>query len=277
MKIYKVLMLLLLLPLMISGISSGEVNSNPSELDNSRMGWFELVTPDLEASKNFYSQLLGWEFKEIEKGGRKMAIVYHNGKPMAGVIEVKGANASVWIRAIAVKDLKETTAAIGKVGGKLVLNPAKIKDREMLALFEGPQGEEFAAVQYAGMDNQQSREEFEGCLVWSELWSSDPAAASAFYGGVFGLEVREDQFDDRPYWTFTKDQQPVAGMIGNPVTNQGSRWVPYVLHSNPADIIAKAVSLGGQALLTPTSEVRDAQVGILTDPHGAVVCVQSAR
>ena len=63
-------------------------------------------------------------------------------------------------------------------------------------------------------------------------------------------------------------------MIKNPVTNQGTQWVPYVKMNDPVSVVNTAKGSSGSVLLTPTSKIRDGKIGIIQDPHGAIIAIQ---
>lgn len=87
--------------------------SSPAYKHN-QVVWYDLVTPNMDGAKEFYGSILGWTFSDYRVGGRKYVIAYNNSKPVAGMIEVKEANKSVWIPAVSVKDIVATSTMAKK-------------------------------------------------------------------------------------------------------------------------------------------------------------------
>lgn len=236
--------------------------------------WHDLVTPDLDASEAFYSRVFGWTFKRAEARGLRLATVYREGKPIAGVIEVPKANSAVWLKAMVVINIKEQIQRVEAKGGKVLLPMASVPGRGRQAVLEGPDGEEFSFVADPEGGLLQRQQEGDRAWGWSELWADDPQEAKAFYEEVFGVAMEEVEFEGNPYWVFTRGEDKLAGMIKNPITNQGTRWVPYVRSDDPGAVISAAEASGAFIILPPRAEVRQGKVGIFQDPQGAVVCVQ---
>lgn len=236
--------------------------------------WHDLVTPDLDKSMTFYTAVFGWTFKAIKVKGLRLAAIYAGSERIGGAIEVPGANTAVWVKAIVVDDLDRGIGLVERNGGRVILPPAAIPGRGTQVIMEGPEGEEFSFI--GNVDPSFSRVTLmeDTHLAWSELWADTPENSKNFYEAVFNVVTQESDVDDRPYWVFQSGARKVAGMIQNPVTNQGTQWIPYVLTSDPSGVVENARSGGAFIVLEPAPEVRDGKVGIFQDPLGALVCVQ---
>ena len=83
--------------------------------------WNELITPDQRASGNFYSQLFGWERKEVDAGPLfgLYTIFQRNGRDIAGMmnptIDYTRNMGARWNAYIAVDDI-DASAARAKGG-----------------------------------------------------------------------------------------------------------------------------------------------------------------
>ena len=91
--------------------------------------WNELITPDQQASGNFYSQLFGWDRKEVDAGPPFgfYTIFQRNGKDVAGMM-----NATIdytrnigarWYGYIAVDDIDASAARAKELGGTIIAGP----------------------------------------------------------------------------------------------------------------------------------------------------------
>ncbi len=110
-----------------------------------------------------------------------------------------------------------------------------------------------------------------GRPCWVDLGTSDPAAAHAFYGQLFGWDVDVDPRPDAGgYAQFTHDGHKVAGV--GPIFTEGMppTWTTYVATAD-ADATAAAVEAAGGMVLVPPMDVLDAgRMVIFAGPDGAV-------
>ncbi|WP_224489675.1 VOC family protein [Robertkochia flava] len=236
--------------------------------------WHDLVTPDLDSSMAFYSAVFGWTFKDVEVKGLRLATIYSGDMRIGGVIEVPGANSAVWIKAILVDNLKKRVDIVQKSGGRVVLPPAEIPGRGTQVIMEGADGEEFSFIGNADAGFAAGMVTGNNHWLWSELWADSPESSQSFYEAVFGVNTESTSANEKPYWVFHSGDTKLAGMIQNPITNEGTQWVPYVQSEDPPGSIAKAKEEGAFIVLEPAAEVRNGNVGIFQDPQGAMVCVQ---
>jgi predicted enzyme related to lactoylglutathione lyase len=110
-----------------------------------------------------------------------------------------------------------------------------------------------------------------GTPCWVDLFSSDPAASKAFYGGLFGWTSVDAGEEYGGYVTFSAAGQGVAGMMGN--DGQSGRpdvWSTYISTADIDKTVALAAESGGQ-VISPTMQVADlGSMAMLADPAGAV-------
>ncbi len=238
--------------------------------------WHDLITPDLEASKSFYGGLFGWTFSDTNFKGLRYSTIYNAGKVIGGMIEVKTAKNSTWISALPL-DNSSLNARIKTVmasGAKAVLPPIKLPGRGKQVVFEGPLGEEFSLISENDFTAQLDGSLKSGNWIGMELWADDPVAASKFYDSAFSVSTTKSTYDNKPYWTFKANNTIVAGMLQNPVTNQGSQWVPYIQQNDINAMLPKLKKSGANILMNPNKNIRSGKIGIFQDPQGAIFAVQ---
>jgi uncharacterized protein len=107
---------------------------------------------------------------------------------------------------------------------------------------------------------------------WADLGSSDPAAARAFYAGVFGwkAEVSDDP-QAGGYGMFMLDGKEVAGT--GPLMNeqQPVAWTVYVLVDDADATAAKVKAAGGTVFAEPFDVMDAGRMAIVADPSGGVL------
>lgn len=81
-------------------------------------------------------------------------------------------------------------------------------------------------------DTTPTGEHFPGKFIWADLFTADPAAAQAFYTGLFGWEAttieRTTTSGTHPYIVLANGGEPVAGLARLPSRMQDTvhgRWV----------------------------------------------------
>ena len=96
--------------------------------------WNELVTEDLDRSGPFYSEVFGWERTESDAGPLGTYTVFHrSGRDTAGMMkptarDYAGSPPPRWVGYIAVDDADAITAAVERLGGRILEPPHHIPD-----------------------------------------------------------------------------------------------------------------------------------------------------
>ncbi len=114
-----------------------------------------------------------------------------------------------------------------------------------------------------------------GKFNWADLTTTDPKAAKAFYGELFGW-TSEDQpaGESQVYTLFSKDgKQVTGGGEAPPDQPMPPSWTPYITVDDVDETAARVEGSGG-ATLMPALDVMDAgRMAIFSDPAGAAVAV----
>jgi hypothetical protein len=106
-----------------------------------------------------------------------------------------------------------------------------------------------------------------GAPCWIDLYSSDTAAATAFYGQLFGWKPVPPDERFGGYFTFTKDGKQVAGCMAN--DGQGNvpdTWTVYLRSDDAQATADAAASHGGGVDLPPMQVAEHGTMAIVTDP-----------
>src|SRR6188768_3436460 len=97
--------------------------------------WADLVTDDVPAARNFYSQLFGWKFRDM--GGYLIAA--NDGRPLCGMFQKsKPADPKAkprWFGYISVANVDRVQKTVTKAGGKVLAAPQKMPKRGEQAVF----------------------------------------------------------------------------------------------------------------------------------------------
>ncbi|MEV4232538.1 VOC family protein [Streptomyces bobili] len=172
--------------------------------------WLDLGAPDVRAAAAFYGAVLGWEYEAMGGEGEEMegGMFKKDGKTVAGLgkLSEEGAR-SAWMIYYTVTDADATTQAVEGAGGTVRVPPKDLGDWGRMAQYTDPSGGQFAAWQ-PGREAGFELADEQGSLSWTELYTSDAAAARGFYGSVFG-------------WQFSDMEMPGGGGTYTIITPAG--------------------------------------------------------
>lgn len=157
--------------------------------------WLDLGTPDVRGAAAFYGAVFGWDFEsmgEDVEGG----MFRKDGKIVAGIgrLTEEGAR-SAWMVYYCVADADATTRAVRQAGGTVRVAPMDLDQWGRMAQYSDPAGGQFAAWQ-PGTSQGVELVDQPGSLCWTELYTSDAAAAKEFYGTVFGWQFGDMEMPD---------------------------------------------------------------------------------
>jgi uncharacterized protein len=112
-----------------------------------------------------------------------------------------------------------------------------------------------------------------GKWVWAELFTEDAAAATAFYGKVFGWTFRSFRAGHGPTYTLASSgDEPIGGMIEREHKfdkQRGSRWVGMISVNDVKAAARYAEQHGGKVIVAPRMLQGRGDVALLADPEGA--------
>jgi len=100
---------------------------------------------------------------------------------------------------------------------------------------------------------------------YSELQTTDPARATAFYAGLFGWKAQEEQTPMGPYTMF---EGMLAGLTA-PRDGVPPGWVPYIDVVDVAAATRRARELGGQVARDCVA-IPAGTFSVVRDPTGGV-------
>ncbi len=114
-----------------------------------------------------------------------------------------------------------------------------------------------------------------GAFSWSELMTSDPAAAADFYGKLFGWKVKAMGPEMGDYRVANVGESGVGGIMAVPPEAQGMppRWGCYVTVNNVDETLAAAKAMGAQVCMEPMDVPTVGRMAAFVDPQGAMLSI----
>jgi predicted enzyme related to lactoylglutathione lyase len=236
--------------------------------------WVDLASPDLAATKAFYTELFGWTAHtapEPEAGG--YTIFNLDGVPAAAAgPQFNEGQPPAWTWYAAAPDADETARKVEAAGGKVLMAPFDVLDAGRMAVFLDTSGTPFSIWQAGTMPGAGVVDE-PGAHSWTELMTRDPDAAIEFYGRVLGWTAKTNANPDMPYTEFQLDGKSVAGMmpmIGDAwPADLPDHWMVYFGVADCDAAAERIKALGGSVSVPPTDVPGTGRFAVAGDPTGA--------
>jgi predicted enzyme related to lactoylglutathione lyase len=248
-----------------------------SSFDPGTPCWVDLMSPDVDASKAFYTAVFGWETDDqFDDNGN---LIYTNlqlgGKNVAGLGGQMGETEGmppVWNTYIAVDDCDEAAAKVTAAGGTVMMPPMEVMTAGAMAVFADPTGAVFS-VWKAGDHRGASICNEPNTFAWNELVSRDIETAKSFYTDVFGWKYQAQ--DMGPMGTYTTIEGGENGGLGGmmPMPAEMPEQVPnhWMVYFSVADIGATKDAVtanGGQIVQGPMPIPGVGTLAVIHDPNG---------
>jgi predicted enzyme related to lactoylglutathione lyase len=239
--------------------------------------WPELFTPDQPDAREFYTNLFGWETREIPMGPGAVYIVFTlNGRDAAACYgappeSIARQAPAHWMSYVYVANADESAAKARAAGGVVVKEPFDVPATGRMAVLQDPTGATFCVWQGTRKHGVQVVQE-PGALQWTELLASDTEASAAFYETVFGWKRTLWPSPENPaYHLFMNGDAMAGGMT--PITREMLTtkpvWCVYFNVADCDDTIARGVKLGGKLVMPAETVPEVGRFAGLSDPTGA--------
>jgi predicted enzyme related to lactoylglutathione lyase len=234
------------------------------------------MSPDVDASKDFYTRLFGWDAEDQfdDEGTRIYTNFRLGGRDVAGLGgQTPGMEGAppVWSTYIATSDVDETSRRVEAAGGTVMMPAMDVMDAGRMAIYSDPTGAvvsvwEAGAHRGAGVCNEPRT------WSWNELMTRDVDAAAAFYADVFGWTYQDMEM---PFGIYRVIQggdfggrgglMPMPPDMPDMVPNH---WSVFFMVDDAAAVIARTTELGGQAVQGPDDAPGVGRIATLHDPMG---------
>lgn len=250
--------------------------------------WYELMTPDPDAVREFYRAVGGWQIAEsgsLAGSGQNdyRTIQRGDGGSLGGVLTISqdmaahGAKAG-WMPYFHVDDVAAALAKLEAAGGKTWMGPRDI-GVGTIAMVADPQGAPFYLmdpVPPAGQPDAKSDvfdEAKAGHCRWNELSTTDAPAAVAFYSDLLGWDSPDKMpMGERGDYHFVRAEGRRIGAI-SPWLGEGQQpaWLLYLGVDDVDRAHRAAKDNGGSNVGEPHEVPGGDQVFSASDPTGARV------
>jgi uncharacterized protein len=248
--------------------------------------WYELMTRNADAAGDFYGKVIGWTVKSSGQPGMDYRFFFagdgsDNKDGVGGFMAITDEMAEhgarpAWVGYVGVDDVDSSVDNVMNAGGSVLMPAMDLEGVGRMAMVADPQGVPFYVMRGASDEASHAFAAYApkvGHCGWNELASSDPAAAIAFFGALFGWS-KDGEMDMGPLgkYEFLKASggRFLLGAVMPRMPHMPvSMWIFYF---RVADIDAAASMIGaqgGKILQQPTPIPGGEYSLVAADPDGA--------
>ena len=245
--------------------------------------WIDTAQPDPSSALDFYGALLGWEFAGPGAMPGDPPGEYYvarlRGRDVAGIgSQPPGLESSAgWMTHVAVESADRAADRARDAGATVVAEPFDAPPAGRMAVLMDPAGAPFAVWQAETRRGAQIVNE-PSAWSMSNLSTTDPDGAKAFYGAMFGWEAEsfgpEVTLFRLPGYVGGEPAQPVPRDVVAVMTPGGemSSWGVDLWVEDADATTAKASELGGTVHVEPR-DIPGFRSAVIADPHGAAMSI----
>jgi predicted enzyme related to lactoylglutathione lyase len=244
--------------------------------------WYELTTPDVEASTAFYPRFTGWGTQAFDND----YTMFTTGSiPTAGIFRLSEQMAQQgvppnWMPYVEATSVDETAKKAASLGGTVIVGPQDIPGTGRFAVLQDPQGATFGIYKSANVSGGWDGKPVVGCFSWHELMTTDHGKAFEFYRALFGWNKsgEMDMGGGAMYLMYGQGDAMYGGMFTAPPEMAGMHpfWLVYI----HVDDVGKAVdeaTKAGAFVQRPRMEIPGGTIAILGDPEGAAFALHDTK
>ncbi|MYF79262.1 MAG: VOC family protein [Chloroflexi bacterium] len=261
--------------------------------------WWDLASTDVDATKKFYSELLGWEWHDLmsspqgvftvaKVGGRTVGGVYTD---IPGMPKAEGP--PMWVNTYWVEDAEAAMNRAVEKGGTVLMpaceDPAGGGFKSLLLT---PEGAPFVVWSGdKGVENEAYGEM--GAVCWTEYYTRDVAGINDFVGHLFGSryqrvdlsrppvgdEDAEGEVQYQYFWLKVPDLELDRGGMMEMDASWGDMASHFMVYFRVEDCdasAAKVAELGGEVCVPPT-EIPPGKFSVVNDSLGSTFSIMSLR
>ena len=234
--------------------------------------WADLATSDAEAAKEFYGEILGWQFQDMPAGddGQIYSMGFIDDLPVGAV---NGSDQPPhWNSYVTVESVDETAKKASELGGIVFAEPFDVLDAGRMTVVQDPQGAivcVWEPKEHIGAAIVNAH----GALSWNDLMTSDVDAACEFYAGLFGWSYGEMEGG---YRVIKVGDRSNGGIMKLTEQMEGvpPHWNVYFGCEDLDERTARAQGMGAQ-IVVPPADMGEMRFCVISDPQGATFSLYS--
>ena len=248
-----------------------------------RFSWYELITTDMAAARQFYAKVVGWGAREASAPDLAYTLFTADDVAVSGLMDLpeharKMGATPRWMGYVGVDDVDAAADRIKRLGGAVYVPPTD-SNIGRISVVADPQTATLALVQ--GLKSGPARPASPGepgRVGWHELLAADWEKVFAFYSEVFGWQKADsDTGSIDSYQLFAAGGQTIGGMFTKRPNQPVPFWLFYI-NTGDIDAAAERVKAAGGVIFEGPFELPGGSwILRCGDPQGATFALQGMR
>ncbi len=237
-----------------------------------RFVWHELMTSDVEASRRFYGELVGWSFEDAtQKVGHPYTYLTKNGHVVGGMRLRPGPHIPPHVLGyVSVLDVDDVIQIACAYGGAVMTGPTQLPVGQ-LAVVQDPFGSMVGVWKSASGDPPEVIAPGVGTFCWDQLNTSDADSAADFYGRLFGWQ--RELFAGADGLSIFMRGARQAGSVMQAPQGTYAHWLTYIAVASLDRSRELAKQLGGQVMVPQVMVPHVGRFAVIQDNLGAIVAL----
>jgi uncharacterized protein len=250
-----------------------------------RFVWYELMTTDTAAAKDYYTKVVGWGAQPAPNASMPYTLFNVGDTPVGGMMDQPeeskkmGAPPS-WLGYVGVDDVDATTDHARRLGGAVYVEPRDIPNVGRFSVIADPQKAAIGLFKWSvAMPDAPVAPETPGRIGWHELASTDWEKGYAFYNALFGWQKADamDMGAMGTYQIFSTGGPPVGGMFNKPPMVPVTFWLYYFNVGDFDAAVERLKAGGGEVINGPMQVPGGSWIVQARDPQGAMFALVGRR
>jgi predicted enzyme related to lactoylglutathione lyase/uncharacterized protein YndB with AHSA1/START domain len=238
--------------------------------------WINMLTPQPEQAREFFSKVLGWTYVEIPRLGHLIQV---GGSDVGGLFDQsapstpKGVPPCIGVM-VKVDKADEAAAKVTALGGSVKTTFDIMNNLRMAVCFD-PTGANFDVWESKQQHGTEVDSSLHGAPSWFETLTTDVERATKFYVELFCWTPETMPMPNGTYTVFKRAGVPVAGMlqITKEMGDMPPHWGAYFTVKDADTTAREALALGAKLCVQAHDIAGVGRFCGITSPQGVTFYV----
>jgi uncharacterized protein len=248
-----------------------------------RFVWYELITTDITAAKDFYREVVGWSAHDASSPNLAYTFFSSGSASVGGLMELpadarKMGATPRWMGYVAVASADATADRIKRLGGAVYVPPTD-SNIGRVSVVADPQTATFGLVEGLKLSHSQAAKPGEIAQVgWHELLAADWEKVFSFYGDTFGWrKAVTASGSTQTYQLISAGGRTFGGMSNKRPIEPVPYWLNYFSVDDLDAAADRVKRAGGQIMEGPLEVPGGNWIARCRDSQGAAFALEGKR
>jgi predicted enzyme related to lactoylglutathione lyase len=248
-----------------------------------RFVWYELITTDLAAAKDFYREVVGWTARDALSPNLAYTIFTSGPVSLGGLMDLPAEARAMgatprWMGFVAVANADATADRIKRLGGAVYVPPTD-SNIGRVSVVADPQTATFGLVEGLKLGPSQAARPAEPAHVgWHELLAADWEKVFSFYGDTFGWrKAVTESGSTETYQLISAGGRTIGGMSNKRLIEPVPYWLNYFSVDDLDAAAGRVKRAGGQIMEGPLEVPGGNWIARCRDSQGAAFALEGKR